>query len=279
MSPRQSRQTPDELDLKILQAINRWIKTFGIPPTVREIQKAVGASSTSVVDYHLRRLEKLGYISRDSAQGGQRKARNIRLKKQLPRGVDATDEESDYKELGLPSTKRPGEQVGRQPVFKGGPKRVSVPSHVVQVPLAGQIVASEPVPSFSDAFADENIEIPQSLLPRTSQKLYALRVSGNSMIDALVSDGDIVVLQEAKDAAPGEMVAVWLKDTEESTLKRFSPEYDKNNQLQRIVLKPANPTMQPIVIDDPSRVEVCGKVVLVIRTADNTIGKPKGKIS
>jgi len=277
MSPRQAKRELDELDKRILKVIYRWINGKGLPPTVREIQEEVGASSTSVVDYHLRRLEQRGYIIRDNAQDGQRKARNIRLAP-LPRGVDAT-EEDDINGLHALAARRHAGKTERQPAFKKTSQGVSISSHVVPVPLAGQIVASEPVPSFSDAFADENIAIPQSLLPRTTQNLYALRVSGNSMIDALISDGDIVVLQEVKDAAPGEMVAVWLKDTEESTLKRFAPEYDKDNQLQRIVLKPANPTMQPIVIDDPSRVEIRGKVVLVIRTTDNTIGKPKGKIS
>jgi len=276
MSPRQPKREPDELDRKILKAIYRWTEVKGLPPTVREIQKEVGASSTSVVDYHLRRLENWGFISRDSAQDGQRKARNIRLLR-LPRGVDAA-EEDDFRALRALAEKRRAEQAAQHPIFKGGPHRVAPAQQVVALPLAGQIVASEPIPPFPDAFPDEAVEVPQSLLPRTTQNLYALRVSGNSMIDALIGDGDIVVLQEAKDAAPGEMVAVWLKDTEESTLKRFAAEYDKNNQLQRIVLKPANPTMQPIVIDDPSRVEIRGKVVLVIRTTDNTIGKARGKV-
>jgi len=264
MSPPKPKDGLDELDIKILKVIQRWINTKGIPPTVREIKEEVGASSTSVVAYHLRRLEQQGLIIRGDDDGRGRKARHIRLAPSLSRA-------------GTWASLRDKEQIGHS--IKNGSQGMTPQAVPIPIPLVGQIVAGQPIPSFSEAFPDESVEIPQSLLPRTARNLYALRVNGNSMIDALISDGDIVVLQEAKDASPGEMVAVWLKDTEESTLKRFSPEYDKDNQLQRIILKPANPTMQPIVIDDPSRVEIRGKVVLVIRTADNTIGKARNKSS
>ena len=79
------------------------------------------------------------------------------------------------------------------------------------------------------------------------------------MIDAMVYDGDIVVMKPAEEARNGEMVAVWLKDRDETTLKYF---YLENKKVR---LQPANPTMQPIIIDDPSTVKVQGKVVMVIR--------------
>jgi repressor LexA len=79
------------------------------------------------------------------------------------------------------------------------------------------------------------------------------------MIDAMVNDGDIVVMKPAKEARNGDMVAIWLNDRDETTLKYF---YLENG---RVRLQPANPTMEPIMIDDPSVVEVRGKVVMVIR--------------
>jgi repressor LexA len=79
------------------------------------------------------------------------------------------------------------------------------------------------------------------------------------MIDAMVDDGDIVIMKHAQEAHNGEMVAVRLRGSDETTLKYF---YRENG---RIRLQPANPTMQPIIIDDPNSVEVQGKVVLVIR--------------
>ncbi|MEJ2759608.1 MAG: S24 family peptidase, partial [Anaerolineales bacterium] len=92
--------------------------------------------------------------------------------------------------------------------------------------------------------------------------LYALEVQGDSMIDAMVNDGDIVVMKHTQDAQNGEMVAVRLKDSDETTLKYF---YRENG---RVRLQPANPTLQPIIIENPNTVEVQGKVVLVIRQMD-----------
>ncbi len=269
MSPRQPKREPDELDKKILHAIRYWIEHRGMPPTVREIQEYVKASSTSVVDYHLRRLERMKFISRDNNGDGARKARNIRLLRALPHNVDRSDDDDFQGLAAFARQHTPREKARRQ--------RVVPASNTVTLPVAGQIVASAPIPPFPQSSPDETVEVPQSLLPRTASRLYALRVSGNSMIDALIGDGDIVVLQETKEAAPGEMVAAWFKDTEESTLKRFQPEF-KDSQLQRVILKPANPTMEPIVVEDPSRLEIQGKVVLVIRAIDSTIRKPAAKV-
>jgi repressor LexA len=89
--------------------------------------------------------------------------------------------------------------------------------------------------------------------------LFALEVQGDSMIDAMVNNGDYVIMKRVEDVNNGEMVAVWLKDRDETTLKYLFKEEG------RVRLQPANPTMQPIIIDDPSTVEIQGKVVMVIR--------------
>jgi repressor LexA len=132
---------------------------------------------------------------------------------------------------------------------------------VVRIPLLGRIAAGEPVPVPSTGFAtftdEDTIELTRELIP-DERGLYALQVRGNSMIDALVNDGDIVILRHQGEAKNGEMVAVWLKDREETTLKRF---YLENG---RVRLQPANPTMGPIYAD-PNNVEVQGKVILVVR--------------
>jgi repressor LexA len=88
--------------------------------------------------------------------------------------------------------------------------------------------------------------------------VFALKVRGHSMIDALIDDGDIVLMETADSAVNGEMVAVWLKDREEVTLKRFYAEKD------RVLLKPANQNMKPIQ-QNPDNVEIQGKVIGVIR--------------
>jgi repressor LexA len=138
--------------------------------------------------------------------------------------------------------------------------RKSAASELVSVPLAGFIFASQPV-MVGDTVqtgADEYIELTRGLV-HDSGELYALRVKGDSMIDAMVSDGDIVVMKKTDRARNGEMVAVWLTDRNETTLKYF---YQENG---RIRLQPANPTMQPIFIENAAQVQVQGKVVLVMR--------------
>ncbi len=79
------------------------------------------------------------------------------------------------------------------------------------------------------------------------------------MIDAMINDGDIVVLKPAQEARNGEMVAVWLSDKNETTLKYFYKEKDGYR------LQPANPTMKPIMVKKNEPLEIKGKVVMVIR--------------
>jgi len=138
----------------------------------------------------------------------------------------------------------------------------AMPDAVVQLPLLGRIVAGEPLPVPASDFplmGDETIELTRDLLG-DPEGLYALEVEGNSMIDALVHDGDVVVMRHQQRVENGEMAAVWLKENGEMTLKRFYQE-----EGGRVRLQPANPTMKPIYVDDPRLVEVHGKVVMVIR--------------
>ena len=126
---------------------------------------------------------------------------------------------------------------------------------VIEVPFLGQIAAGEPI-SFSDD-GHEAIELTRDIV-RGGEGLYALRVKGDSMVDALINDGDIVVMKHQQEASNGEMVAVRLKDRDETTLKRF---YLARG---RVRLQPANPTMHPLYVH-PAEVEIQGKVVAVIR--------------
>ncbi|HEY72070.1 MAG: repressor LexA [Chloroflexi bacterium] len=140
--------------------------------------------------------------------------------------------------------------------------QAAIPGAVVQVPLLGRIVAGAPIPVPASDFplmGDETIELTRDILGDPAG-LYALEVEGNSMIDALVHDGDVVVMRHQQRVENGEMAAVWLRELGEMTLKRFYQETDG-----RVRLQPANPTMQPIYVDDPHMVEVQGKVVMVVR--------------
>lgn len=129
------------------------------------------------------------------------------------------------------------------------------------VPLLGTIAAGRPIPVPTEdtwvTTPEETIELPLELT-RGLEKLYALRVKGTSMIDALIDDGDIVLMQHSNTAEDGEMAAVWLKDEQEVTLKKVYREPG------RIRLQPANKLMKPIY-SRPENVEIQGKVVGVLR--------------
>jgi repressor LexA len=131
----------------------------------------------------------------------------------------------------------------------------------VLAPLVGTITAGEPMPvaneeAWSPAWEDV-LELPADLVGGR-QNVFAVRVRGNSMIDALVGDGDIVVLERPALLRDGDMVAAWLKREGEATLKRFYREGRK------VRLQPENPAYSSIVTD-ARNVEVQGRVVAVLR--------------
>ncbi len=219
---------------KILDFLTRFQEENGYSPSIREIGDSINVKSTSLVDYYLNQLEQMGFISRDN-----RVSRSIRVlepaERLLNRAVNTV------------------RQAGRQL------------EDVIPIPVLGRIVAGEPIPVPSSDLAyfdpDYSVEIARSLLPARErpEDLFALEVQGDSMIDAMVNDGDTVILRRAQEANNGDMVAVWLDDRDETTLKYFYKEKD------RIRLQPANPTMGPIFIDNPEVVRIMGKVVMVIR--------------
>ncbi len=131
---------------------------------------------------------------------------------------------------------------------------------VVYIPIVGRIAAGEPIPvPASDSWnipSSDGIEVAEELTK--GKQVYALRVKGNSMVDALIKDGDIVLMDFVSSIEEGEMAAVWLKREQEVTLKKVFTEPD------RIRLEPANTQMKPIYTSS-GNVEVQGKVIAVIR--------------
>ena len=129
------------------------------------------------------------------------------------------------------------------------------------IPLLGSIAAGEPLPVFpADPSAldeEDTIEVNADLASR-GQRLFALRVKGDSMIDALIRDGDVVILEAQETATAGDMVAAWLVEEGATTLKRFYPDGP------RIRLQPENTTMGPIYADARD-VQIKGRVVGVLR--------------
>lgn len=225
---------------KILDVLERFNDQNGYPPSIREIGKRTEISSTSVVNYYLDQLEEDGYIERD-----RNVSRGVRLLK------------NKYGQVYEQAT---------QLVEKVR----DAAEELFQIPIVGRIVASAPMPvppsDFSYYDEESMVEVARNMIPqRDTQDLFALEVQGDSMIDAMVHDGDIVIMKRASEAKNGEMVAIWLADRDETTLKYF---YKENGQVR---LQPANPTMQPIIVDNPRAVRIQGKVVMVIRQVSQRI--------
>ena len=204
---------------RILAYIEAFLDEHDYPPTVRDIQHGCDISSTSVVKYNLDRLAESGHLNRDS---------------EVSRGLAIPKSSSQSKSSG-PET--------------------------VAVPLMGTIAAGSPFPlpqtdSWSDASLDQ-IDLPQSIAG-VGDNIYALKVKGESMIDALIGDGDLVIMESTQQVRNGEMAAVRLIQEEETTLKYFYPEGD------RVRLQPANSQMDPIYANSEN-VEVMSKVLAVWR--------------
>ena len=203
----------------IVDFIYRFWEDRGFPPSIRDIVAGCGLSSTSVVDYNLRILERQGYI---------RRHREVSRGISMPAGAHAT---------------------GRR----------------LFIPVIGQIAAGEPIPvPDTDAWdvtaTSDTIEVTGDLT-RGKEGVYALKVKGLSMVDALINDGDIVLMQYVNAVENGEMAAVWLKSEKEATLKKFYLEEG------RVRLQPANSRMKAIYAE-PDNVEIQGRVIAVIRQLD-----------
>lgn len=210
----------------ILRFMQNYMLQAGYPPTIREIGEATGINSTSVVNYNLNKLVAAGYLERSD-----RVSRGLRL-------------------------------VGAVPGTKA--KRVKASVSGPRVPLIGHIVASRPaeMPEDSGQHFDEEdlIDVPEALLSGTDPaNAFAMMVKGDSMIDAMIQEGDIVVLRSQSTADNGDMVVVWLPERSETTMKYFYLEGDK------VRLQPAHPTMQPIIVP-ADECEIRGKVLSVMRS-------------
>jgi repressor LexA len=206
---------------EIWQFLVDYVDRHGYPPTVREIGEAVGLASPSTVHAHLANLERAGLLRRDPTK---------------PRALDL---------------------IGHRRESRGFDESRDQPAAVElqKLPLLGQIAAGSPL------LAEENIEdelaVPEPLGRRAD---FLLRVKGESMINAGILDGDILVVQRAQDARDGEIVVALVGDDEfadEATVKTF---YREGN---RVRLQPENDSLEPIYADF---VQILGTVTGVFRT-------------
>jgi repressor LexA len=218
---------------KVLDFLKNFLGERGYPPTLREIASHFGLKGPKGPQKTLTILEKKGYIRR--TPGGSRTV-----------------------EILKPQTGRPG----GLPYEMGGQRGVSSDTDFIEsasvptfpIPIVGRVTAGEPI------LALENIE-GYIHLDRTfvsSQNVFLLRVQGDSMIEAHIQDGDFALVKPQSNAENGEIVVALIED--EATIKRI---FQKRNLVR---LEPANPTMEPIVVQKgEKKVTIVGKVIGIFR--------------
>ena len=206
---------------RIIEYIATTVRESGYPPSVREIAAAVGLASTSAVHHHLSSLEKEGLLERDATQ-----SRALRL---TPAALLSSGTGSDVLARGA------------EPV-------------TASIPVIGEIAAGGPIEAYQDA--SETVTVPDII--NTTNGTYVLRVRGDSMVDAHIMDGDLVVIREQQTAHDGDIVVAQVEENA-VTLKRFFKERD------RVRLQPANEAYEPQFYDD---VRIQGKLIGVIRRVD-----------
>ena len=206
----------------ILETIRASVSDRGYPPSMREIGEAVGLTSTSSVTHQLSSLEAKGYLRRDPHR---------------PRAIEVVMPES----VPTPAIDEPN--VVTFPVTASG-------ENTVDVPLVGRIAAGGPI--LAEQSVEDVVTLPRQLTGQGD--LFMLTVSGDSMIDAAICDGDLVVVRRQNTAENGDIVAALLDD--EATVKTF------RNKDGQVWLMPHNPAYTPI---DGTHARIMGKVVSVLR--------------
>lgn len=201
----QLMQNLTEKESEMYHYICESTEAHGYPPSVRDIQNALGIKSTATVHSYLTKLEMKGYIQRE-----QGKSRTLRVGDETPSGGSS-----------------------------------------VRVPIVGQVAAGLPI------LAQENYDgyvefCPPSWMPRG--ELFALKIKGESMVEAGIMNGDYVIVNRTSYVENGDIAVVLIDD--EATVKTF---YRENGAFR---LQPENPTMKPIITKE---VYILGKVVAVTR--------------
>ncbi len=211
-----------EREQRILNYMKEEIKAKGYPPTVREICSALNIKSTSTAHKDIESLVKQGYLVKDPSK---------------PRALMVVDPAS-------------GKKVEKESVTESN---IQEREDIIDIPVIGRVAAGTPI------LAEQNVEdtFPVPARFATGGTNYMLRVKGESMIEAGIMDGDLILVQQTETARNGEMVVAMIDGFEsEATVKTFY------NEGEYIRLQPENSSMSPIIVKD---VKILGKVKGVFR--------------
>lgn len=194
---------------QVLDFVKEYMVSYGYPPTVREIGKALGVSSPATIHAHLENLKDKGFIKKDDSKN---RAMELLVKNEFIKTDDS----------------------------------------IAEVPLLGKVTAGSPIEAIENP--DEFFSLPSYLIPK-GKDVFTLHVSGDSMINAGIYDGDIVIVEKQSNARNGEMV-VAMTDENEVTLKTF---YKESNYFR---LQPENDSLEPIILN---KVTILGKAIGLYR--------------
>ena len=229
--------TKKQLDL--LEFIQKRVKRDGVPPSFDEMKEALGLRSKSGIHRLITALEERGYIHRLAHRA--RALEVVRLPESLggpangfaPRVIDG-----DRNNIPQPASAMPVSEA-----------------QAMDIPVMGRIAAGVPISAISEV--SHSVAVPSQMLAAQGNH-YALEVKGDSMIEAGINDGDVVVIREISSADNGDIV-VALVENNEATLKRYMRRGDT------IALEAANPAYETRVYP-VGQVKVQGRLVGLIRT-------------
>jgi len=209
---------------KILIYMKNQIKSKGYPPTVREICADLNIKSTSTTHKDIANLEKKGYIHKDPSKP---RALMIMDPDSLPSGEDNISNHLEHNHFES--------------------------NNVVEIPIIGRVAAGTPILAVQNV--EDTFPVPSKYVGKGTN--YMLTISGDSMIEAGILDGDLILVEQQNTARNGEIVVAMIDGLEsEATVKTFYKEAG------HIRLQPENSSMQPIIVKD---VQILGKVKGVFR--------------
>jgi repressor LexA len=235
------RKKNEDRSVQVLAAVKKYWEENGNGPTLCEIGELAGIKSTSLISFYVGQLVKEGKVTR-----GSKKARSIH----------PVLSEND-KTIHIPAAKvvvksiSSDQRILSVPDF--GPIAAGIPLHLPDASYKAEDQAGQDLPQMV-------VEIPKTYIPKgvDAKDIFALHVEGNSMRDAMVLDGDIVILHRTKNVKNRDVVAAWIIDDHETTLKRI------DITERGIWLRPENPHFEPYFYL-PDQIEIQGKLLAVLR--------------
>jgi len=229
-----------EKEKVVLEFIENEMSQTGVSPSYQEIKDHFGFASFNSVQNYLKQLSNKGYIQ---IAGNQKRAiqilhSSLAVQETLQAKVSALNSPSKSGSPRSPFLRTPG---GRE--------------EILTLPLLGKVAAGAPIEAFEH---DEFIQVPPDMV-RNPSKSYALKVSGSSMIEDGIFDGDLILVQKQSSASNGEIIVASIDN--ESTVKRF---FAPKGAEKKVELRPANSTMKSMWYE-PDQVDIQGVVVGLIR--------------